>query len=110
MMMVRKAGSASAVCSHFMRTTLSIISAPTVISAGPIAYGGTLAARAPRPSACWFLNETRVWMKDWAPGIAPGQNWNAVLGLSFHTLSEHRIGLPQWYAGNSLLCYHHWRF
>ena len=45
MMMVRKAGSASAVCSHLMRTTLSIISAPTVISAGPIAYGGTLAAR-----------------------------------------------------------------
>ncbi len=45
MMMVRKAGSASAVCSHLMRTTLSIMSAPTVISAGPIAYGGTLAAR-----------------------------------------------------------------
>ena len=72
MMLVRKAGSASAVCSHFMRTTLSIISAPTVISAGPIAYGGTLAARAARPSACWFLTETRMWVKDWAPGIAPG--------------------------------------
>ena len=42
--MVRKAGSASAVCSHLMRTTFIIISAPTVISAGPTAYGGTLAA------------------------------------------------------------------
>ena len=43
-MMVMKAGSASAACSHFIRTTFIIISAPTVMSAGPIAYGGTLAA------------------------------------------------------------------
>ena len=43
-MMVMKAGNASAACSHFIRTTFIIISAPTVMSAGPIAYGGTLAA------------------------------------------------------------------
>lgn len=44
-MMVMKAGNASAACSHFIRTTFIIISAPTVMSAGPIAYGGTLAAQ-----------------------------------------------------------------
>ncbi len=44
-MMVMKAGNASADCSQRMRTTFIIISAPTVISAGPIAYGGTFAAR-----------------------------------------------------------------
>ena len=48
-MMVMKAGNASAACSHFIRTTFIIISAPTVMSAGPIAYGGTLAA----PTRCF---------------------------------------------------------
>lgn len=45
-MMVIKAGNASADCSHLMRTTFIIMSAPTVMSAGPIAYGGTFAVEA----------------------------------------------------------------
>ena len=45
-MMVMKAGNASADCSQRMRTTFIIMSAPTVMSAGPIAYGGTFAAEA----------------------------------------------------------------
>ena len=62
-MMVMKAGSASAACSHLMRTTFIIISAPTVIRAGPMAYGGTLAAPTQNTSAsAWSQRNMHAWM------------------------------------------------
>lgn len=60
MTMVRKAGRASDAMSHFMRTTLIIIRAPTVTRAGPMAYGGTLAATSQTPPHLHGLSNMRV--------------------------------------------------
>ena len=45
MTMVMNAGTACRMSSHLMRVTLIIISAPTNMSAGPVANTGMLAAR-----------------------------------------------------------------